>query len=676
MMANSIQGRQEWNNHDSLDLDLLDETFDNVNYLQNYDENDFQSLTDLDLSLLLPDTPPDTPDNESQTSNRSDHCSDTGISNPFSSPSSPSSSSNCSSTSGSCSEFFASPNSSISSQNIPLQNQQFVLQQQPPNLIVSPQNNTQQIVFTNGFTNYSTYQPFVQAIPVVQTQPQFSQSLLKTPSSFRPIACKPNIITCHQIQPQIITNPLPTPIEIVNKRNSVSENENETIRKMKIEERKKKNRIASTNSRMKQKDYLTKLESNVKDLVKECDSLRNENSRLKSRVQELESQLGFGHESSKDINDNYENYVSHNKTSKTKISLFAVLCFVCFQISPFFTSTQIKFDSNLSTSGNSPQNSRNTTAIQISSNFPVHHGRHLLWALNDKENVTTNYNSVKKYEESFHRLQNKLQNNSMNDSVVYRNSTIKCSDYFNVTESIRLENELRDLLTRLKYEEKNREDMKFLNRIRRQKNKKLLFDSKHVPIPKLKMWMSKQKYGNEFEDFNAENNFASSDGEDQNKQNYENLFGNIHRRDDTFYYLSYPSHGHLFLPPISNRTDIRPRFSFLIPSFNNLTIDDTFTNHTNKQQKHLNHSDSSSQMVLLQIDCQVINTKVTLIDSDSLLRQQQQQQQQSKGAKVKSRKAISPMSAGNVVGKLVNGNKDVSFNSSLLNNSSSSNIAK
>src|SRR6218665_576842 len=111
MTSRIPEERSDWSGN-PLDLEVLDDAFEDVHYLNNYNENDFQSLNDLDLSLLLPDTPPDPPDNDSQASNPSDNVSD--ICN---SPSSSSSSSN-SSISGSSNEFLYSPSVTLHQQNL------------------------------------------------------------------------------------------------------------------------------------------------------------------------------------------------------------------------------------------------------------------------------------------------------------------------------------------------------------------------------------------------------------------------------------------------------------------------------------------------------------------------------------------------------------------------------
>lgn len=203
---------------------------------------------------------------------------------------------------------------------------------------------------------------------------------------------------------------------------------------------------------------------------------------------------------------------------------------------------------------------------------------------------------------------------------------------------MRLESELRDWLTRFQLEEKQllQQEQSKLRKLKQAKlssNKRLLFDSKYVPIPRLKLWMQKQKYGGDYlsEQFEAGRSGSPEDPESGAGAeslfglDYESLLATVHRRDDTFYYLSYPSKGHLILPPISNRSDVRPRFSFLIPTFHNLSLDGSPRGKSS--QANLNTTNSSGgggrdsakvspQLFILQIDCQVINTKVTLINDD------------------------------------------------------------
>ena len=355
-------------------------------------------------------------------------------------------------------------------------------------------------------------------------------------------------------------------------------------KKQKLDARKVRNRESALNSRLKKKEYLENLETEMKKLSKENLELSTENKLLKEKIKDLEFELSKLKNT--DINGNYE-----SNRKKVKMSFFAVLCIFCFQVSPYLISIGPNVNNNT-------KFEQNDMLVKLSVNgHQSHIGRNLLWSTDS--DLTT---------KSYYKLH---YGSDHSNSSYYANLTksVLCKDYFNKTESLRLENELRDWLTRFNLEKKQlkRKSKSFQLLKSIQNSKKLLYDSKHVPIPRLKLWMQKQKYM----DYLSDEFIESTD--QMLPLDFDNIMTMVHRRDDTFYYLSYPSKGHLILPPISNRTDIRPRFSFLIPTYYNLSLDSSL----NISNSDTNSSMVSPQLFMLQIDCQVINTKVTLINSGS-----------------------------------------------------------
>ncbi len=439
-----------------------------------------------------------------------------------------------------------------------------------------------------------------------------------------------------------------------------------------LEARKLRNREAALNSRMKKKEYVEGLEENVKSLTKERDDLREENRQLKAKVSELESRLSYHKRPppTMDINGNYGAV-----SKRAKMSYFAVAVMLCLQVSPYLIPGGPESD-HLAT--NTLPQSRQLQGPSAPA-LNQHTGRTLLWkrdtaaAAVNEDDESRGRNAVYTLTEGDpRRVKTAAGASSLNSTTLYANMTksVLCKDYLmNRTESMRLESELRDWFTRFQLEEKQQLLM-YRQQLRRHRlnklavlssgtagaskeglaktkktgvagatNKRLLFDSKYVPIPRLKLWMQRQNgdYDDLSEQFEGgPNDSGAGDGgtkEERSGASVESLFGldyqsllaTIHRRDDTFYYLSYPSKGHLILPPISNRSDVRPRFSFLIPTFHNLSLDDNNRQHRNNSPSaHPNAVNSTDggagghppQMFILQIDCQVINTKVTLINDD------------------------------------------------------------
>lgn len=651
----------QFNNNNEVSCDDL--LLDDIDCLENLNENDFLNFTngcdDLQYSSLLPDTPPETPINyQSPYSNGTVNDSPPrSASNSFTLPSpesnlssllesgsySPSSNSSCSSSSSQLNFAIGhSPQTNLNN-NSQQQHQQNQLNQtiiSHPALIIPQSNNgvgtltaclnspssivipsivNCQPVLASVDLNGYTYQ--LNGNSLVYTKSIEGSNSLKSKGAY--IQPKP-ILPSQQISPKLANNGV---------------QQKELSKSQTLEARKLRNREAALNSRMKKKEYVEGLEENVKSLTKERDDLREENKQLKMKVADLESKL-YVNKRPMDINGNYGAV-----SKKAKMSYFAVCVMLCLQVSPYLIP------------GGSDHELNTLPASRQLAAMPIQHtGRSLLWKRDtDSANELGDYDmdDSKSLDPSLNSKE------SLNSSVVqYANMTSKsvlCKDYIlmNRTESMRLESELRDWFTRFQLEEKQQLLM-YRQQLRRNRlskmaaampkiepatkktgtgNKRLLFDSKYVPIPRLKLWMQKQNG-----DYDLSEHFDSgSDGTpvggtaaagDTNKEekggsagieslfglDYQSLLRTIHRRDDTFYYLSYPSKGHLILPPISNRSDVRPRFSFLIPTFHNLSLDNPSAGGQTAHQ-NLNMS-ANPQMFILQIDCQVINTKVTLINED------------------------------------------------------------
>lgn len=369
-----------------------------------------------------------------------------------------------------------------------------------------------------------------------------------------------NVSKIH-IQPKIIL-----PDKISNNLKSVDNDE--LLKKQKIQARKVRNREAALNSRLKKQEYLNNLEDQVKKLSKENNDLLLENALLKQKINDLENELY-----------NFKNLdLNCESSKKAKISFFAVAFVIFFQLSPYFMSISPGIN-----------NSINNKNLLVKTANEKHISRTLLW---NKNELSSN---------DYFQLNNGVSFNSSNFNRT------NCNEYYNRTESIRLDSELRGFLSHFKLEE-NESKRRFNHQKKFKTNaKKLLYDLNHVPIPRLKFWIQKQRY------IDHVNNELTQNLEQFFPFDYENLMSMIHRRDDTFYYLSYPSKGHLILPSMSNRTDIRPRFSFLIPTFYNFNnLNNSVANSSSSNGTAL----SVPQLFMMQIDCQVINTKVTLVNMD------------------------------------------------------------
>lgn len=414
--------------------------------------------------------------------------------------------------------------------------------------------------------------------------PPATPNVVSSVDSFVPTITSTTTASLTPVKPRVI---LPK----ANNNNSNNKSKKSTLSKAEIlEARRQRNRESALNSRLKKEQYVDRLKSDMTKLETENQVLRNENTMLKQKVSQLEGQL----QKLSDVNGNFE--TSSNK--KIRISYFAIFVMVFFQVSPYIVPMSSDTNSKLQ----SPLgviDSRNVESRKI--------GRNLLWSSGNA--------SADDYDDALFAMDGYNNNNNNTGKT-------RCNEFVNKTESARLENELRDWLRLIGANERLDKWRQIApNNLRTRK--RLLYDAKHVPIPRLKTWM-KQKYDvdDDGDDLRAADFDQLPGGE---RFNPATLLGNIHRRDDTFYYLARPTTRHLILSPVSNRTDVRPRFTFLIPSVYDFSLSSTKNLNTTTNAAHRNTTagagageaateSTNPRLFLLQIDCQVINTKVTQIE--------------------------------------------------------------
>lgn len=178
------------------------------------------------------------------------------------------------------------------------------------------------------------------------------------------------------------------------------------MKALKRQQRMIKNRESACLSRKKKKEYLTNLEEQLNCLSKENQQLKRDNENLKQRVRELEAEKSQWHSNFK--------VVMANPNAKKATALLALLCVVSLNMG---TLTSVY---------NNHQNQRisskeetifgGSQASIVSSNIHAG-GRSLLWATEDEDRA--------------------------NASNVDDNTIPKCSMYFNQSESIRLDTQLR-----------------------------------------------------------------------------------------------------------------------------------------------------------------------------------------------------------------------------------------
>lgn len=333
------------------------------------------------------------------------------------------------------------------------------------------------------------------------------------------------------------------------------------LKSLKRQQRMIKNRESACLSRKKKKEYVTSLEEQLNGLAKENLQLKRENESLKQRLRQLEGSDPSG--------------LKVGPNAKRATAVFALLCIVSLNIGSLSSVYKSNQDSLL-------QPHDDIAAFKVVdkdysvNNHIVHgSGRSLLWApAADPSSESNNTDYVP-----------------------------KCSLYFNQSESIRLDKQLRGWF---QPEESLRnvtkeKDAPISPIVKVQKEQPSVTSLGPYAKPKAsrlssgfyQMLISDPEYKTGITLYN----------QDTPRFTYESFFEAIHRRDDTFYVVSF-SGDHLLLPASARNGSSRPRMSLLLPSLT-VPLNDSM-------QPPENH------VAMMQIDCEVINTRLLHIHQDSI----------------------------------------------------------
>lgn len=333
-----------------------------------------------------------------------------------------------------------------------------------------------------------------------------------------------------------------SPISITNGNSAPSlQNHYNDLKALKRQQRMIKNRESACLSRKKKKEYLQKLETEVKQLTIENNRLRAENMILKQRITNLEKE-----------NNSQKAFLP--KDMKKTTCFMAIIFMLTMNLAPFgglFLGTNTHSSSSFTN--------------------PHRNGRSLLW------NMDENVENVNKFVSNF--VDDSLENNNLTDNLTgfeVKNISV-CPTYINKTESLRLENELRI----------------WALRVEKQKRKELTKKPKKI-MPPVQAWINearKRQIKNEWYPGHNELQIYRSP-----QKSFDDFLEAIHRREDTFYFVSF-SGDHLLLPAIAHNKTVRPKMSLVMPA---MTFNDTV--------KH-----PKDHVTMMQIDCEVMNTKIVYV---------------------------------------------------------------
>ncbi|XP_022236962.1 cyclic AMP-dependent transcription factor ATF-6 alpha-like isoform X2 [Limulus polyphemus] len=349
-------------------------------------------------------------------------------------------------------------------------------------------------------------------------------------------------------------------------KNPLFKNQNLDEKTLRRQQRMIKNRESACLSRKKKREYLQTLEGEVKVLTQENRLLKEENSQLKQQVVNLFQE-----------NADLKKRLLPKDIKKTTC-VMAVIFMITLNLAPFGGL----FMSSENESSSAPAISRQTT------------GRSLLWkpSINEDslEDVVSGFLDKK-------NLYNKIQT-STSDSVPETHNisaSLMCPMYINKTESLRLENELLGWVQRLEEKKKSRKKVK-----KPESPEELWLNKPRQKNLKFSKWLMEHRHNGEDRQSHFQRHNELQVYQKPSKS-YKDLFEAIHRRDDTFYFVSF-SGDHLLLPATAHNRTLRPKMSLVMPAM-------TF----NETMEH-----PKDHVTMMQIDCQVMNTKLVYIKESAI----------------------------------------------------------
>lgn len=329
-----------------------------------------------------------------------------------------------------------------------------------------------------------------------------------------------------------------------------------------------KNRESACQSRKKKKEYMLGLEARLKAALSENEQLKKENGSLKRQLDEV-------------VSENQRLKVPSPK--RRAVCVMIVLALIILNYGPM---SMLEQDPRRMNPNVSPENQR----------------RHLL-GFSAKEEQGTSDGII---QQNSYRYDHSVSNDKalmvLTEEPLLYIPPPPCQPLINTTESLRLNHELRGWVHRHEVERtksrrmtNNQQRTRILQGALEQSSNSQLMAVQYTETTSIS-----RNSGNELQVYYA------------SPRSYQDFFEAIRRRGDTFYVVSF-RRDHLLLPATTHNKTTRPKMSIVLPAIN---INENVINGQDYE-------------VMMQIDCQVMDTRILHIKSSSVppyLRDQQRNQ--------------------------------------------------
>ncbi|XP_054066511.1 cyclic AMP-dependent transcription factor ATF-6 alpha isoform X5 [Rissa tridactyla] len=322
-----------------------------------------------------------------------------------------------------------------------------------------------------------------------------------------------------------------------------------------------KNRESAFQSRKKKKEYMLGLEARLEAALLENEKLKKENSTLKKQLDEV-------------VLENQKLKVSSPK--RRTLCVMVILAFIMLNYGPL--SVFEKDPNGVDSTASSSHRTRNLLEFSASQESST------------AQKIPGDIIPENRYDHSV--SDNKALMIVSEEPLLYISPPPPpCQPLINRTESLRLNHELRGWVHRHEVE---RTRSRRLSNNQQQKARVMQSSlsekavSQLMAVPYTDTSLSRNS-GNELQVYYA------------SPRSYQDFFEAIRRREDTFYVVSF-RRDHLLLPATTHNKTRRPKMSIVLPAVN---INENVINGQDYE-------------VMMQIDCEVMDTRIIHIKSSSV----------------------------------------------------------
>ncbi|XP_056379542.1 cyclic AMP-dependent transcription factor ATF-6 alpha [Hyla sarda] len=432
------------------------------------------------------------------------------------------------------------------------------------------------------FQPLATLLPKPQPLITIQPTPQAAQQVLLTPSTVVQLP-RPGIVAS---QPVLAVNGAPAPLStppinllshaaVPNGKTSpvhpMSQPSIQTtdvgadMNVIRRQQRMIKNRESAFQSRRKKKEYMQGLEMRLRAALSENEKLKKENGSLQKLLEEV-------------VSENQKLKVTAPKRRAVCLMMLAAFLMMNFSPLSILEFNQGPFD------------------VEVSPLRPS--SRHLLEFSPGNIEIKDEELPPQDIRLEHHISSEKALMVVKEDPVIYIPPPPPCRPHVNLTESLRLNQQLRGWVHR--------------HEVERTKSRRTLSTQKTRAVQKSDGKDGTQLVTMQYTETSLKNSVNELQIYYSSPRSYQEFLEAIRRRGDTFYVVSF-RRDHLLLPATNRNKTSRPKMSIILPSTN------VHDNVINEQEYE----------VMMQIDCEVMDTRILHVKSATIppfLREQRENQ--------------------------------------------------